>query len=506
MLDFFSKLFDTSDFPARWYCGAGWTEFHGWLHILSDLAVWGAYTAIPLVLAYFVTRRKDMFFPRIFWLFGAFIFACGTVHLIEAFIFWWPAYRLSGLVKFLTAVVSWATVVALVKLVPEALKLPGLAAVNDRLEKEIQERKEAEERIRLTVEAAPNGMLMADHSGMIVMANSAAEKIFGFEPGEMLGKSIDGLVPARFRGAHAGSRESFHDDPKARLMGAGRDLFALRKDGSEFPVEIGLNPLTTSEGDFVLASVVDISDRMRAQKRLRDYAAELERSNQELDQFARIASHDMRAPLRGITHLCSWVAEDAGEALPETSRKHLTKMNEQVKRMQKLLDDLLQFSRAGREGKEAELIDCREILLEIIHLLSLPEGVKFNLAADLPKVVACRVPLEQVFRNLIDNAVKHHENPEEPCRVEIASKDLGNGFYEFRVKDNGPGIEARHHERIFELFQSLKPRDGSSGSGMGLALIKKIVEHRGGQIRVESEQGKGATFIFTWPKDETLPS
>src|SRR5579871_3065145 len=144
MFDFLAKLFDTSDFPARWHCGH-WTAAHGWLHILSDLGVWSAYVAIPCVLGYFVLRRKDIPFRTIFWLFGAFILACGTTHLMEAIIFWWPAYRLAGVIKLFTAVVSWATVIALVPIVPRALAMRS----PEELEREIAERKRAEESARL---------------------------------------------------------------------------------------------------------------------------------------------------------------------------------------------------------------------------------------------------------------------------------------------------------------------------------------------------------------------
>ena len=141
------NIFDTSDFPARWHCGR-WTPTHGWLHVVSDIAIWGAYVTIPATLIFLVLRRRDVPFPRVFWLFGAFIVSCGTVHLVEATIFWWPAYRLSGAVKLFTAVVSWATVLALVPVIPQALRWPGLAAVNTQLMREIDERKRVEEELK----------------------------------------------------------------------------------------------------------------------------------------------------------------------------------------------------------------------------------------------------------------------------------------------------------------------------------------------------------------------
>ncbi|MGI6456568.1 MAG: sensor histidine kinase [bacterium] len=162
MLEFFQKLFDTSDFPARWNCGV-WTPGHGWLHILSDLMIWGAYVATPLVLAYFILKRKDIIFPSIFWLFCAFIFSCGTTHLIESVIFWWPIYRFAGVMKLITAIASWITVLVLIKITPDLLKLPGLAMVNVQLETEIETRKKVEMDLRRTVTELDEFTYSASH-------------------------------------------------------------------------------------------------------------------------------------------------------------------------------------------------------------------------------------------------------------------------------------------------------------------------------------------------------
>jgi len=269
MFSFFTSLFDTSDFPARWSCG-NWSDVHGWLHVLSDAAIFGAYFAIPVVLAYFVVRRKDVPFLPIFWLFAAFILCCGIGHLVEATIFWQPWYRLSGLVKVITAFVSWATVIALVPIVPRALALPALATINLQLKQEIEERKRAEKRMELAVHASPSGMVMMTSAGVIVMVNARTEAMFGYAPGELIGQAIEILVPHRFRAQHPGLRQSFFQNPKARSMGVGRDLFGLRKDGTEFPVEIGLNPIETDEGLMVLSAIVDISERKEAERKLRE--------------------------------------------------------------------------------------------------------------------------------------------------------------------------------------------------------------------------------------------
>jgi PAS domain S-box-containing protein len=268
MIELLCHIFDTSGFPARWHCGR-WTAQLGWTHIFSDLAIFGAYAAIPAVLAYFIVRRRDMPFPSIFWLFAAFIFACGFGHFVEATIFWHPWYRFAALVKVCTAIVSWTTVIALVPMIPRALALPGLAAVNRHLQQEIQERKRAEQWFQLVVESAPSGLIMIDQTGRIVLVNSQTEHMFGYTRDELLGYSVEMLVPERFRKQHPSYREGYFVNPKARAMGMGRDLFGQRKDGSEFPVEIGLNPLRTSEGCFVLSAIVDITARRQAEERFR---------------------------------------------------------------------------------------------------------------------------------------------------------------------------------------------------------------------------------------------
>ena len=177
-MDFITKLFDTSDFPDRWHCGT-WTSLHGWIHVISDTLTWAAYTAIPIVLGVLIMRRKDLFFPRIFWLFSAFILACGTVHLVEAIIFWFPIYRVSAIFKMCTAVVSCATVVALIRVMPSALELPGLAGINEELRKEVAAREAAEQRLKLVLDNMSEVVMFANTEGRFEFWNDAAKDLCG---------------------------------------------------------------------------------------------------------------------------------------------------------------------------------------------------------------------------------------------------------------------------------------------------------------------------------------
>jgi len=227
---------------------------------------------------------------------------------------------------------------------------------------------------------------------------------------------------------------------------------------------------------------------------------ELQRSNRELDDFAYVASHDLKAPLRAIDNLSKWIAEDAAKVLPASSREHLEKMQQRVQRMELLLDDLLAYSRAGRLRSMIEWVDTRALLQNILEMNVLPTGFDVSVNGDMPTFHTRKAALEQVLRNLIANAVKHHDRPD--GHVEISCRDQADHF-EFVVADDGPGIPDEFHERIFRMFQTLQPRDQVEGSGVGLALVKKLVESEGGRISIDATQGRGATFRFTWPMVQT---
>lgn len=240
------------------------------------------------------------------------------------------------------------------------------------------------------------------------------------------------------------------------------------------------------------------------EQRVQERTDDLQRSNRELDQFAYVASHDLKAPLRAIHQLSTWIAEDAADLLPAASREHLTKLQGRIQRLGTLLDDLLAYSRAGRHRHPSEQIDPAELVQNVAEALSLPPHFTVRVNGVMPTLVTERIPLETIFRNLIDNAIKHHHQPTEGC-VEISAEDQGE-FLAFVLKDNGPGIDAAFHNRIFEMFQTLRPRDQVEGSGIGLTVVKKIVESRGGTIQVESREKEGTTFRFTWRKVVPQPT
>lgn len=262
------------------------------------------------------------------------------------------------------------------------------------------------------------------------------------------------------------------------------------KDGHDIPVDITLQYLSDDGAPSRFVAVVrDITERRRA-------AAELEERNRELDQFAYMASHDLKAPLRGIANLARWVEEDLGEQISPQVRTHLELMRARVRRMEGLISGLLQYSRVGRTRASIDQVDVAALIAEVVDLLAPPAEVRVEVLGALPTLQASRLLLHQVFANLLENAIKHGRAA--PLTITVSAERSGP-FCMFRVSDNGQGIAPRFHERIFGIFQTLAARDSVESSGLGLALVKKIVEHEGGRIWVESDEGRGATFSFTWP-------
>ena len=236
---------------------------------------------------------------------------------------------------------------------------------------------------------------------------------------------------------------------------------------------------------------VDIHDERQAKTQLMQI-------NQELEQFTYIASHDLKQPLRGIRHLSQWIYDDAYDRLPAASREHLRKLQGRIDRLDHLLDDLLAYSRAGRKKCKVEPVCVQPMINQIAELLAAPRGFVIEYAGPALEILTARTQLETVFRNLIGNAVKHRS--EDDGYVEVAAQVIDNQMIEFRVSDNGPGIAPEFQDRVFRMFQTLNTRDEMEGSGIGLAIVERIVHSMGGEVTLESEVGQGATFRFTWPK------
>ena len=257
-------------------------------------------------------------------------------------------------------------------------------------------------------------------------------------------------------------------------------------------------PLRNLDGAFSKLTIFrDITERKQAEKRQLQLINDLERVNKELKDFAYIVSHDLKAPLRAIRGLAEWISTDYADKLDEEGKEQLGLLRNRVKRMQQLIDGVLRYSRAGRRQEAKEEVNLNTLVSEVIDMIAPPEHIEIEVASQLPTIYGEKTQLEQVFQNLLSNAVRYMDKPKGKVTIGCTEEE---GYWRFSVADNGPGIEEKHYERIFQIFQTLKPRDDVESTGVGLTIVKKLVEMHGGKVWVESKLGEGSTFFFTLPK------
>ena len=358
-----------------------------------------------------------------------------------------------------------------------------------------------EERLRLALESADIGTWDFHPRTGLLSWDARCKQVFGLEAGDTVDYGVflsrlhpadrartDGLVqdaldPAGPGGYDTEYRVLWPDGTTRWIRAAGRAFF----DGAG----------AERQAVRFTGTVLDVTERRRAEDERERLIRDLEASNRELDQFAYVASHDLKAPLRGIANLSEWLEEDLGGRLEGDSRQHMDLLRGRVHRMEGLIDGILQYSRAGRVREAAEAVDTDALVAEVVDLLAPPPEVEVRVMEGMPTVTAERLPLQQVFMNLIGNAVKY--GAPEGGRITVSAAGDEGGGWVFSVADDGPGIAPAYHDRIFGIFQTLQPRDRVEGTGIGLSLVKKIVESRGGRVWVQSAEGAGATFQFHWP-------
>lgn len=356
--------------------------------------------------------------------------------------------------------------------------------------------REGEARLRAVVDTAAEGIIIIDEQGVVESFNPAAERIFGFARDEVEGRNVSMLMPAPYRQEHDGYLERYRSTSEKKIIGIGREVVGQRKGGNEFPLELAVAEMHVGSQRKFTGMVRDISARKRAEAQQARLMHELESANEELKSFAYVVSHDLKAPLRAIGSLADWISTDYADKIDDEGKEHMRLLVSRVHRMDSLIDGILRYSRVGRVTEAIVAVDLNQLVGEVIDLLAPPANITVSVENSLPTIMTEPARIQQVFQNLLSNAIKYMDKPEGEIRIACGAEDKQ---WKFSVTDNGPGIEPRHFEKIFQLFQTLAPRDRVESTGVGLALVKKIVEMYGGHVWIESKVGEGSTFFFTLP-------
>lgn len=369
---------------------------------------------------------------------------------------------------------------------------------------EIAKRRRAEARFRGVLEAAPDAMAVMDREGRIVLVNAQVEMMFGYQRERLLGQEMEVLLPKLFGGRHAEHQSVSLNQPREWPMGTRLELDAQRKDGTEFPVEVSLSPLETKQGPLVCGAVRDVTDRKLAEEEIRRLNAGLENRNaelaamvRELEAFTYSVAHDLRAPLRHIDGFSRILQEDLGPSLEAAATRNLQSIRDATQNMGHLVDDLLRLSRVGRQGLKLETVRLKTLIEDVItgFATEINDRQPEWRVGPLPLVKCDPGLMKQVFTNLLSNALKYTRPCEHPV-IEAGQMSVDDEVILF-VRDNGVGFNMKYADKLFGVFQRLHLAEDFEGTGVGLAIVQRIIQKHGGRIWAEAALNKGATFYFT---------
>lgn len=384
----------------------------------------------------------------------------------------------------------------------------------DELEKLKEEKQKYEDELAQTkamfeglFEFAPDAILVIDSRGAIVQVNQQAERLFGYTRDELAGVDHDIVVPDRFRKKHLEDRKHYMSAPHVRRMGTALELYGRRKDGTEFPVDIALGPLQTKDEIVTLAVVRDFTERVKIEADLADQAAELrkrtvqvEEMNKELESFSYSVSHDLRAPLRAIDGYVRMILKQQGDTFDEDTKRQFDMIRDSTKKMGRLIDDILAFSRLGRGELSKSRLNMEALARDAWGELKTtnPDTPADLKIAPLPPGMGDRSLIRQVLVNLLSNAAKFSRAREVPL-IEVGgyAAESENVYY---VRDNGVGFDMQYYDKLFGVFQRLHSSAEFEGTGVGLAIVQRIIHRHGGRVWAEGKVDKGACFYFTLQK------
>jgi len=528
------QVFTAGGFIPHGHCYL-WKPGLVWLHGVSDGLIAIAYYFIPLALIYFVHKRQDLPFNWIFLLFSSFIVACGTTHLLEVWTLWHPTYWLSGTIKAITASVSLYTAICLTSLLPKALNFPGLAAINQDLEREIGDRKQAEaalqieknnlelrvaertaellqvnqrlqseleerKRIQAALEIsqarfagildiAEDAIISIDRNQHIALFNQGAERIFGYSAAEVIGKPLDILLPVGAAQMHRQHVAEFGQSAvRSRRMGERREIFGRHKDGSQFPAEASISKLNLNKEVSFTVFLQDITDRKQIDRMK--------------DEFVSVVSHELRTPLTSIHGSLGMLASGLLKADSDQGKRMLHIAVDSTDRLVRLINDILDIERieSGKVQMEKQCCDVDDLTTEavnVVQALADKGGVSLSVSSSSVSLWADPDRIVQTLTNLLSNAIKFSPTGN---TVWLTVQHQHEQVL-FAVKDQGRGIPTDKLESIFERFQQVDSSDSRNheGTGLGLAICRSIVQQHDGQIWVESVLGEGSTFYFTLP-------